>query len=521
MLLATAEEMRRLDQAAIRDYSIPSILLMENAGRSVVSAMAKRYGALAGKTVTILAGPGNNGGDGLVIARHLTQQRALVNIILMSREDACTGDARVNLDMVRAMGLPLHVVPDSWQDTALQKLCDRSFCLVDALFGTGLTREITGRFAAAIQAMNSSCAPVVAVDIPSGLDADQGRVLGTCVRADLTVALGLAKVGMALYPGRELCGEVIVADISIPRQVVEAASLSHHLLDRDTLALLPPRPANGHKGTFGHLLLVAGSRGKTGAALLAAQGALRSGVGLVSMAAPEQLLPIYATALPEAMTLPLPGTATHLTGEHFPIISDSLGDKKALVIGPGMGVRGDTGELVDRLYRECPLPMVVDADGLNLLDATKKNMPAGVRVLTPHPGEMSRLCSLTTQEVQQNRIGCARDLAHRLGAVVALKGAATVVASPDGKVAVNTSGNPAMATGGTGDVLAGVIGSFLAQGLLAWEAACLGVFVHGRAGDLAAGGSGRGMTASECAAFLPQAMCPHQDSPGTPSRIFR
>lgn len=516
MLLATAEEMRRLDQAAIKDYAIPSILLMENAGIAVVSAMAKRYGTLAGKTVTILAGPGNNGGDGLVIARHLSQKQALVHLILMASEDTWTGDARANLHIVQAMGLPLHVVPDLWQEGALQELCDRSFCLVDALFGTGLTREITGRFAQAVQAMNSSPAPVVAVDIPSGIDADQGRVLGVSVRADLTVAMGLAKVGMALYPGRELCGAVTVADISIPRQAVDAASLSHHLLDHDILALLPPRPATGHKGTFGHLLLAAGCRGKTGAALLAAQGALRSGVGLVSMAAPEQLLPIFATALPEAMTLPLPGTATHLTGEHFPTISSSLVDKKALVMGPGMGVRGDTGELVDRLYRECPLPMVVDADGLNLLAAsTQKNFPvaAGARVLTPHPGEMSRLCSLSAKEVQHDRIGRTRNLAHRLGAVVVLKGAATVVASPDGKVAVNTSGNPAMATGGTGDVLAGVIGSFLAQGLSAWEAACLGVFIHGRAGDLAADRSGRGMLASECAAFLPQAMYSHQDSP--------
>lgn len=501
MKLAKAAEMRGLDSRAIGEYGIPGVVLMENAGRATVEAIRRWRGQLAGLTVAILVGPGNNGGDGLVIARHLHQAGARVVLVALVRPETFRGDAAINWGIVRKIGL--KVIPAASEEEVLA--CQGEFCradlLVDAIFGTGLKRAVEGHFATMIALMNRSGRPIVAVDIPSGLDSDGGQPLGSCVRADLTVTYGLAKPGQFIHPGAGYAGRLEVVDIGIPPEIVHDAGIKTELLEASEVArLLPSRDLSSHKGTFGHLLILAGSQGKTGAALLAANGALRSGVGLVSLGVPQLLNPIFEASLLEAMTVPL-ASDYFLGSDDYAAIARAMHGKDALVLGPGLGTEPETVELVVRLYREVSVPMVVDADGLNSLGDT---LPAGVqgaRVLTPHPGEMARLTGLGTREIQADRLAVAAAYAQEKGVVLLLKGAATVIAAPDGRIAINPTGNPGMATGGMGDVLSGVIGALLAQGLAPWDAACVGAFVHGLAADRLARTRGRvGFLASEVAA---------------------
>lgn len=507
MKLAKAAEMRALDERAIHEYGMPGVVLMENAGRATVEAIRRWRGELSDQKVVIVAGPGNNGGDGLVIARHLQQAGCRVVIVTLVPPTKWRGDAAINWRIVQK--LPVHIVEVSHEEmvpTDLSGFFQADF-LVDAIFGTGLARQVEGHYRTVIDLMNQSGLPIAAVDIPSGLDSDCGRPLGICVRAELTVTFALAKPGQVVQPGAEYVGHLEVVDIGMPREIVEEAGLKSELLRLSEVArLLPPRPAASHKGTFGHLMLLGGSQGKTGAALLAALGALRTGVGLVSLGVPQQLNPILEASLLEAMTIPL-ASDYFLGGDDYAAIAQALPGKDALVLGPGLGTDSETADLVLRLYLEACLPMVVDADALTVLG---QSLPGGSRsaprVLTPHPGEMARLTGLTIQEIQADRLAVATTYAKEKGVVLLLKGAATVIAGPDGRVAINSTGNPGMATGGMGDVLAGVIGALLAQGLAVWEAACLGAFVHGLAADRLARSRGRGgFLASEVAAQLPDA----------------
>lgn len=510
MKLSTADQMRQLDRMAIEEYGIPGIVLMENAGRGTVAAIRREFGDPAGRTVTILVGPGNNGGDGLVIARHLHQLGALPRLILLA-PDKLTGDAAVNLAIVRKLGLPEQTL-DAGADLApVRDVLHRSWLAVDAIFGTGLKREVGGRFAAIIRLLNELPVPVIAVDIPSGLDADCGRPLGTCIQADLTVTFALAKPGLVTDQGRQLAGRLEVVDIGIPPAAVRKMEISTELLTPDLVRpWLPPRPPAAHKGTFGHLLAVAGAEGKTGAAILCGHGALRAGTGLVTLCVPEKVNPVFETVLTEAMTIPLPagGRGRHSI-EDYDAIAEAAQGKQALVVGPGLGTATETAALVQRLYGECRLPMVVDADGLNILAADRQAIgnPGGPRILTPHPGEMSRLSGLTTKEIQTDRLAVAADFARKHGVFLVLKGADTVIAAPNGRLAVNATGNAGMATGGMGDVLTGIIGGLLAQRLELWPAACLGVYAHGAAGDrLAAAAAPFGFLAGELARELPAAL---------------
>ena len=518
MKLATAEEMQGLDRRTIEEIGVPGIVLMENAGRGTADFMAQELGSFRGKSVLIFAGPGNNGGDGLVIARHVHQRGGFPHIFFLVDPDRLKGDAAVNCRIVRRLGLPSQVV-DSGEalERAVRQLADIHLrhpvhSLVDALFGTGLGRPLEGRFLAATRQINSLKQkygwPVVSVDIPSGLHADSGQVLGGAVEASLTVTFGLAKPGHFMHGG-PLTGTLHVVDIGIPSQVVEEAGLAGELLDRGIGSLLHSRPRNAHKGTCGHLLILAGSEGKTGAALLCARGALHSGAGLVTLAVPYRLNQIFETSLPEAMTVPLPSTATSLSARDMDLIVSLCKGKKGIALGPGLGTDAATEELVLRLYREMELPMVVDADAINLLARHRDSLldVAGPRILTPHPGEMARLTGRTTGDIQADRLAAAlwqgdRGSHHQI--ITVLKGAGTVIGSTDGRWAVNASGNPGMATGGMGDVLSGIIGGLLVQGYGPWQAACLGVYLHGAAADLQAEGSG--YLASEVAAMLPRAM---------------
>lgn len=510
MQLATAEQMRLCDRLAIERFGISGATLMENAGLGTVECMVRRYGPLSGKEVAIFVGPGNNGGDGLVIARHLFQRGARPRVVLLVAGERLSGDAGLNLKAVQALPIPLGSVLTEGDLREAETELAQSELVVDAIFGIGLTREVTGHFAGAIRRINEFSCPVVAVDVPSGLDSDTGEKLGVAVRAGLTCTYGLAKPGIVIEPGRELAGVVEVIDIGIPPEAVAQAGVAMELLEGRGLAVwLPRRRPADHKGTYGHLLLLAGSEGKTGAALLAAHGALRSGVGLVSLCVPRPLNPIFEAALPEAMTIPLPvSTIAPLIADRQ-VVAEALVRKQAMVIGPGIGTAADTALLVKRLYQEVALPMVVDADALTIL-ATESALlakPSAPRILTPHPGEMARLLRVSTATVQQDRRGSAQALAREHGVWVVLKGSGTVIAAPDGGLAVNSTGNPGMAAGGMGDVLAGLIGGLLCQGITPWQAACLGVYIHGLAGDLLARELGVqfGFLASELATALPRA----------------
>ncbi len=507
MRLATAAEMRALDRRAIEDYGLPGVVLMENAGRATFAAIRRwQGGRLAGRGVLVLVGPGNNGGDGLVIARYLSQAGCRVEIVLLARPADLRGEAASNWLIVKRLALPVRELTHEGQvDEALAGLTRVDF-VVDALFGTGLARPISGPFAAVIERINQAGRPVVAVDMPSGLDSDSGRVLGGCLRAELTVTFTLAKRGQVVTPGRGHVGRLEVVDIGIPEAAVRESGIKAELLDLAAAArCLPPRPADGHKGTFGHLLVVGGSPGKTGAALLAAHGALRSGAGLVTLGVAQGLNAIFEANLLEAMTVSL--ASEHCLGlDDLPALLAALAGKNALVLGPGLGLEEGTAALVARLYQELALPAVIDADALNCLARKLPAAPGGAgRVLTPHPGEMARLTGLTVTEVQADRLKVAATLAREQRVVVLLKGAGTVIAAPDGRLAVNPTGNASLASGGMGDVLAGVIGALLAQGLEPFAAACLGAFAHGLAADRRAGNGRGGLLASELAAELPAA----------------
>jgi len=507
MKLVTASEMREMDRRAIQDLGIPSLVLMENAGRTTYQILRREFPDLQGE-VAVLAGRGNNGGDGFVVARYLAQAGIPVAVFLLGQRDRVSGDARVNLDILPHLGIVAEeVLTEDDLKGAIHRLA-RAGLIVDALLGTGLNSPVTGLLAALIQGVNHLRTPVLAVDIPTGLSADTGEVLGVALKAEVTATYGWPKLGQVLPPGRDYVGRLWQVDISIPPDLARAAPLE--LAEaRDLRALLAPRPFASHKGNFGHLLVLAGSEGKTGAAAMACEAALRAGAGLVTLGIPASLNDILEVKLTEAMTLPLPeaAVARALGQTALRPIRQFLGDKSTLAVGPGLGTHPETRDLVCRLVRDLPQPMVIDADGVSHLAADSGCLKgaAGPRILTPHPGEMARLLGLTTAKVQARRLDLARETAARWGVILVLKGAQTVVAAPDGRACLNSTGNPALASGGTGDVLTGLIGGFLAQGLNPWDAARLGVYLHGLAADFFVSRYGpRGMIAGDLLTVLPQ-----------------
>lgn len=487
MKLLTADEMRELDRRAIEEIGIPGVVLMENAGRGAAEQLCRRFSDLWPGPALILAGKGNNGGDGYVIARHLLNRGWRVRTVVLTDEAQVSGDAAINLRALQRSGGELAFATDDGRLSRALRQGRDARLVVDALFGTGLASEIVGHYATAIDWVNAAGLPVLAVDIPSGVDATSGRILGRAVGADLTVTFALHKLGHALYPGAGLCGDLEVVDIGIPAPLLAKAGDRHQMVDAAAaISLLPARPATGHKGTFGHLLVVAGSTGKAGAAAMTAEGGLRSGAGLVTVACPASVQAALAIKLTEAMTEPLAEVDGALSLQALAALQQLAGGKSALALGPGLGQADETFALVRRLVRESPLPLVLDADGLNAIVehlAVLRERPPGSAVLTPHPGEMARLTGRTVAEVEADRVGVARAFARRHRVVLVLKGARTVTALPDGRVRLNGSGNPGLASGGMGDVLTGLIGGLLAQGLSPAAAAVLGVYLHGRAAD--------------------------------------
>ncbi|MGH9349619.1 MAG: NAD(P)H-hydrate dehydratase [Vicinamibacterales bacterium] len=511
MRILTAAQMREADRCTIEEIGIPSLVLMENAGRQVVSAMEAGYeGRLDGR-VAVLCGRGNNGGDGFVVARTLLQRGVDCAVFVIGRVADVRGDARTNLDILGRLGVAVVEVND--EQTWELHFSEISQCtlVVDAIVGTGLKSPLAGMLETVVADVNASGIPVVAIDLPSGLSADTPQLIGDCIDASMTVTLAAPKLPLVLPPGDARAGDVVIADIGIPGDVIEAVDGRHiELLTRqDARSLLEPRTPDSHKGDFGRVLVVAGSRGKTGAAHLAGMGALRAGAGLVTIATPASCVPIVASLAPEYMTEPLDEAAQgEVAGRAFERIGQLAFD--VVACGPGLGRGGNVSELVHGLVDRLEAPLVLDADALTVLaDDPGRLLGRDDRavIITPHPGEMARLIGSSTDEVQANRIEVASDFATTHHVYVVLKGHRTIVATPEGRIFINPTGNAGMATGGTGDVLTGMISAFLAQ-LLDAEAACrLGVFLHGMAGDLALEREGEiAMTATDVLARIGDAI---------------
>lgn len=493
MLLVTAEQMRAIDRHAIEGIGLPAAVLMENAGRAVAEetlAFIRERGTAPGPWL-VLVGKGNNGGDGIVAARHLIEAGIGAELLFAGDPGALTGEAALQRDIAAKMGIPAGVYKPgtvAWE---------RYAGVVDGLLGTGAAGAPREPAASLIREANASGLPIVAIDIPSGLDADTGGVHEPCIRADVTVALAFCKCGLMQYPGAGVAGRVVVRAIGIPAALADRYGVRTWLATKEAIrralgvGLPLERPADGHKGTFGHALVVAGSAAYGGAGLLAAKAALRAGAGLVTWALPQAMAKAMAGRLPEAILAGAGGDAAgNWTADSAKALAKLAEGKKAAVVGPGIGRFPGDAAWLKELWTSLPIPLVLDADALNMLAAAdglrewpRRRAPA---VLTPHPGEMARLAGTSVADVQRDRIGTARSFAVRHGVILVLKGARTVTALPDGRAFINPTGNAGMATAGTGDVLAGLVAGLLAQGLAPEAAAVAGVYMHGEAGDRAA-----------------------------------
>ena len=510
MIVVSAQEMRELDRLTIEKYGVPSLVLMERAGAAIAQAILQRFARATKKGVLIVAGKGNNGGDGFVVARLLKKKRIHCAVALLARKDELSPDASHNLRaFLKLKGKVVEIVPDRLE--LLSREIDSKGLLVDAIFGTGMKNEVRGEYAEAITWMNASGLPMVAVDIPSGLHTDTGMPLGTAIQAEMTVALGYPKLGEVIYPGLDCVGDLAVADIGIDSNAVREVNPKTELLVQEEIGwLVPSREPDTHKGTYGHLLVMAGSRGKTGAAILACRAAMRTGAGLVTLAGPRALNDIFASSLVEVMTEPLGDNGA----ENIESLSEEewrrlLERKDAFLFGPGIGVSEYTHNALRWLLRNLEMPWVIDADGLNTLalEIDRLRHAKTPPILTPHPGEMARLIGKGNATVNQDRIGVARSFAVANRCHIVLKGARTVIATAEGKVFINPTGNPGMASGGMGDVLAGMLGALLGQGLSPEHAMKLGVYLHGFAGDRIAADKGEiGLIASDVIGELPHAM---------------
>ncbi len=489
MFLVTAEEMRNFDSEAINEYGIPGVVLMENAGRSTFQMIAEIMDdPVESLRAVVICGPGNNGGDGYVIARYLLNHGARVATFLLSPKEKIQGDALINLTILEKMTNEIYTLDGISAINSAVEVWREADVVVDAILGTGLNSDVRSPFKEAISEINRCQGVIVSVDIPSGVNADNGKIMGKSVIADYTATYGFCKLGMAIYPGLEYCGEVEVIDISIPSKAIAQNGpkrIFYDNVDESDYFNLRESP-EAHKGVFGHLLVVGGSPGKTGAIALAGSAGAKMGAGLVTVAGPNSLNNILECKLTEEMSEPLPEELPGYLGmvslERIMEIADG---KSAMVLGPGLSANNDLSNMVKSVLSAFKGPIVLDADGLNCISANTdilKYSQAEI-IITPHPGEMARLSSRSVSEVQENRVEIAQTIAQNLGIWVVLKGAATITASPDGRAWINSTGNPWMASGGQGDVLSGMIGSLIAQGLDFEDAIPFGVYIHGLVAD--------------------------------------
>ena len=510
MKVVTAQEMRQIDQQTIEQIGIPGAVLMEHAGSAVVRILREHFPEC--QRVGIVVGKGNNGGDGLVVARQLAHAGQPIQIFLVSPPESFAGDALTNLQISQNLALPITPVLSDGELRGLKSQLASSDLIVDSIFGTGLRGGVHGFIGDVIECINRSGKPVVAIDLPSGLSADTGIAEGVCVQASHTVTVGLPKRGNLIHPGAALTGKLDVVDIGFPSSVIAAQDIQiNWTRPSDAARILPPRPTHSHKGTYGRVFVAAGSVGMTGAAALTSAGALRTGAGLVTLGTPKNLNPILEVKLTEVMTLPLPETAEGSLAleAKVDIIEAIERTKPVLAIGPGLSQHPETVSLVHSVIRESDTPTVIDADGINALARSKEILSSlsPQTVLTPHPGEMARLLGGTIKALERDRIGLAQRFAQDHNVTLVLKGAPTVVAREDGEVWINSTGNAGMATGGMGDVLTGLISGLMAQKISAFDAAVLGVYLHGLAADLVAEKIGlHGLMAGDVLNNVPEAI---------------
>jgi hydroxyethylthiazole kinase-like uncharacterized protein yjeF len=511
MKILTSTEMRRIDRIAIEELGIPGPVLMENAGLRVVRALRGKFADVARERVVVVAGKGNNGGDGFVVARHLANSGAKPKVLLLAAKVEVKGDAAVNLNVISKMGIPVTEVRTAaeWKEARVDVF--HASIVVDAVFGTGLDKPLEGLYAAAVEDINTSRGFKVAVDIPSGLSADTFETMGPSVEADLTVALAAPKVAHIFPPAAERVGELVVAPIGLPPALFDDPALRLELVEEAAVRpFFGKRKKDTHKGTYGHVLVFAGSVGKSGAAALAGRAALRTGAGLATVATAAGVLPSVARSMAELMTEPLPETPERtIAASALERAPGLLKGKNAVLVGPGLTTNASTAEFVLGLLPRIKAPCVIDADGLNIL-ASKPGVlrrMAGPVVLTPHPGEFARLVGRPNAEVLRHRLELVPAFAAEHGVIVVLKGYRTLIAGPDGRVLVNPTGNPGMATGGMGDVLGGMIASQLAQEKDVMGAVVSAVYVHGLAGDIAAERlSEKALVAGDIVRYLPAAL---------------
>lgn len=517
-LLSTAEQMQRFDRSAIGTYAIPGIVLMENAGRAFVEFLEQHVGSLLGKLVVVVCGKGNNGGDGFVIARHLSNRGAAVHVLLIGKKSDVKGDAQTNLSILLKMlrskrsSVAFHEVPTVGKmNTVTTSLSDSPAVVVDALFGTGFAGAVRSPYREAIEWMNSLRTFRAAVDIPSGVNASTGLVENIAVRSNLTVTMGLAKIGHYVGEGKDHAGIVEIADISIPRFLFQIERQpTYRVHTEDVRRVLPQRPHTAHKYSVGKVLVIAGSRALTGAPFMTAVAAMRAGAGAVILAVPKSLHPPLIKKVTEVMITPLQETDEGtISIQAMDTIQERLRWADVVALGPGLSQNLETRKLVHTLVPSIVQPLVLDADGLGMMayDISLLKKRRFSTIITPHVGELRLLTKLDRDMIEKERVEVARSQAKSLNTILVLKGSPTIIGTPEGRAFMNSTGNPGMATAGAGDVLTGIIASFAAQGMMPEEAAWAGVFVHGLAGDIAAKKFGqRSLMAMDILEAVPEAL---------------
>lgn len=510
--VVTAEEMRWCDKTSIRTYGIAGLLLMENAGKAAAQLCEQHFGPLANQQATIVCGKGNNGGDGFVVARHLLNVGARVVVVLMDSPKLLKGDAKTNFGILKKLQKEsadsLRI--QQFKRSMLSALSDSNI-IIDAMFGTGFSGAVRQPYSDVIQWMNRQKAPVVSVDIPSGVNGTTGVVENLAVKAALTPTFGLLKTGLLCNQGRDHVGNVELVDIGIPHVVSRSLRFKTHLVEAgDVREMLPRRPSTAHKYNMGKVFVLAGSKGYTGAAALCATAVLRGGAGAVVLGTPESVYPVLAKKLTEPIVIPLPATSEGTIAKAgYDTILERANWADVVVVGPGLSQNPETQELICELVTHYSGNIVIDADGLNAIAKMGLKKGKGIKgefILTPHSGEFSRLTGKSSKEIETSRIESARMFATATKGTIVLKGAPTATASADGSVYLNSTGNPGMATVGSGDVLTGLIAALWAQGMEQEAAAYSGVFLHGFAGDLASKAYGeRSLVAHDLIDFLSQA----------------
>lgn len=509
MKVVTSRQMREIDRKAIEENNLSGLALMENAGLRIFQSLKNIYTDLRSKKIIIFSGSGNNGGDGFVVARHLYNYGVKMKVFLLTPFNKIKGEAGKNLNIIDKMGVEL-IELEVEKLEEIKGTIQNSDLIIDAILGTGLHGRVTGLKAKIIDLINVAGKETVAIDIPSGLDADTGKIEGPCTKASHTITLALPKIGLLLFPGASYTGKVTVVDIGIPGYLLKNKKLKTNMATKEIIkSLLPFRTIYAHKGSFGKVLILAGSVGMTGAAYLASEATMRSGTGIVVLGIPRSLNPIMEVKLTEVMTLPLAETEKQSLGEDAKeTILKLMKDFSVLGIGPGISRQLETQRLVRKIIEKSTIPLVVDADAIYALHEDtnilkKAEVPL---IITPHPGEMAKLINKDIDYILDNQLDITREIAQKYGIVVVLKGARTIIANKEGEVYINVGDNSGMATGGSGDLLTGIICSLIAQGTDNFSAAITGVYIHSLAGNLARDIKGeRGMIAGDILSQVPQA----------------